>query len=301
MTGIVSDIISFSLNDGPGIRTTIFFKGCMMRCQWCHNPETHSMSPQTLYSAHLCVHCGRCAAICPHKLRNIDGTWRRDEEACTGCGACATECPADANQVNGRAMTAEEVCRLALRDRPFFRQRGGVTFSGGEPLMQPQFLRECAEKLHGEGVSCALETSLYAPWQALESILPFVDLFLCDWKAASPETHRKYTGVDNALIAENLCRLDAAGAKIVLRCPMIPGVNDTRDDFEAIAGLTRTLSHIIKVDILPYHDIGNDKRVKLGLSPQRFTVPDEKTRQMWLKALGAMCARPVCLAGGYGV
>lgn len=293
MKGMISDVISFSLNDGPGLRTTVFFKGCPLRCRWCHNPETHRMAAQCLYLEAACAHCGACAQVCPRKGRGADGSWI-DASACIGCGACAQACPNEASRINGREMTAAEVLRQTARDLPFYRNGGGVTFSGGEPLMQIDFLEELLRVHREAGIHTALETTGYAPWESLWRIIPLVDLFLLDWKHTNPQQHRAWTGVDNALIRENLLQLDRAGAEIILRCPVIPGVNDSREHFEGIGELTHACRHIRQVDLLPYHAVGNSKREQLGLGKDGFTVPEEETVRSWHEQLRLLCAVPVC-------
>lgn len=295
---MVSDVISFSLNDGPGIRTTVFMKGCPLRCLWCHNPETHRMQPQVLYAASKCVHCGACAAACQAGIRRVDGSWITDCNACVGCGACVNACPVQANRLVGQEMAPEALCERLLRDKPFFRERGGVTFSGGEPLMQAAFVAACASQLKEQGVHCAVETSLYAPWSSVEPLLDSVSLWLCDWKVTDPQRHQTLTGVSQTLIRDNLRRLDAHGASVVLRCPIIPGCNDDEAHFAGIAALTHELPHIASVDILPYHAIGNDKRLKLGMAVDGIAVPQADTKQAWLERLTALCRVPVHLSGG---
>ena len=296
MLGFVSDIISFSLADGPGIRTTVFFKGCPLRCAWCHNPETQRQRPQAMYQAYLCVHCGRCSIACPQGCRDVDGSWVAGSDTCIGCGACAQVCPTGTNTLNGQAMTPEQVCERVLRDKPFFRKRGGVTFSGGEPLMQPHFLLTCAQHLHEAGISTAIDTRCFPPWETMSALLPWMDLFLCGWKVTDPAAHRQLTGVDHALIAENLARLSDAGAHIILRCPIIPGCNDAQGHFDGIARLADKLAGIERVELLPYHATGNDKRRRLGLPADGFRVPEDTEKEAWLSYLHSVCKTPVELS-----
>ena len=293
MQGIVSDILSFSLNDGPGIRTTVFLKGCPLRCAWCHNPETAEKRPQVLYAAHLCVGCGGCASVCPVHARKKDGSWVTDGTACVGCGECARVCPAKACRLVGQTLSAEEAARRVLKDKPFFREKGGVTFSGGEPLMQADFVRECAGLLKAAGIHTAAETSLCASPDVLRPMADVIDLWLCDWKLTDPDAHLRYTGADNRRVRENLLLLSGLGARIILRCPIIPGTNDTKAHFVGIAALAGELKTVGQVDLLPYHSIGNDKRKKLGVSPDGFRVPDEDEKGRWLKALREICPVPV--------
>ena len=295
MTGTVSDILSFSLNDGPGIRTTVFMKGCPLHCLWCHNPENSRSAPQVMRIKHLCVSCSACAAVCPAGARNTDGTWKTDGTACLGCGKCAEICPTGANRLYGTLMTPEETADRVYRDAPFFRDTGGVTFSGGEPLYRAEFVRECARILGEKGIRAAVETSLYAREDTVADLLPYISLWLCDWKVTDPDLHRKLTGVSNEQILSNLRFLNKNGARIRLRCPVIPDCNDTGAPFEYIGRLTYELEHIEQVNLLPYHNIGNDKREKLGLRPDGFTVPGEEAKREWLKKLEKLCRCPVKL------
>lgn len=289
--GIITDILSFSVNDGPGIRTTVFFKGCPLRCVWCHNPETWRRAPQCMFNAALCVHCGACAA-CPAGARDAQGSWQPQQ--CRGCGWCAQVCPTGASRLCGRKVTAADVVKAVLPDRPFFRQTGGVTLSGGEPLFQPAFALALAGAFREAGVHVLLETCGYAPYADYAALLPYVDGFLFDWKETDPEKHRRFTGVENHLILENLTRLSAAGAQITLRCPIIPGYNDTPAHFSGIGRLTHTLPGIRQVDLLPYHALGNSKRLQLGEMADRIAPPSQETIQAWQRALQALCAVPVC-------
>ncbi len=292
MRGIVTDIIPFSVNDGPGIRTSVFLKGCPLHCRWCHNPEGQRSGPQVMVQPSRCVGCGACA-VCPSGARGVHG--ELDPALCTGCGLCVSVCPAEACRITGREMTPEEVLAQVLPDKPFFRGRGGVTISGGEPMDQPAFTLALASLLRENGIGVVLETCGHAPWEYFEAAAPFVSCFLYDWKITDPELHRRWTGADNTLIRENLGKLHDRGAGIVLRCPVIPGVNDTPEHFEGIARLTRELPRILRVDLLPYHALGNDKRVRLGLPRSEFPVPDRETAERWRNDLAARCSVPVCV------
>ena len=291
MRGLITDIIPFSVNDGPGIRTSVFFKGCPLRCRWCHNPEAQRGSPQVLVLPSRCVRCGACAA-CPVGARGPRG--ELDASRCEGCGMCVSVCPAEACRLSGTEMSPESVLSRILPDRPFFRGRGGVTLTGGEPMEQPAFALALASLLHREGIHVAMETCGHTPWEAFRDILPFVGLFLYDWKITDPELHRSWTGKDNRLILENLKKLHAGGAEIILRCPVIPGVNDTPEHFRGIAELTEELPRIRRVDLLPYHALGNNKRLQLGMAEDGFRPPDEETVTRWHRSLRALCRVPVC-------
>lgn len=192
-------------------------------------------------------------------------------------------------------MTPKEILDQVLPDKPFFRERGGVTLSGGEPMAQPAFALETAKLLNENGIRVCMETCGEADWTWLERIRPYIQCFLYDYKVSDPEAHCRWTGVDNRKIMANLKKLNDAGADIVLRCPLIPGVNDTADHFQGIAELTRELSGISRVDLLPYHALGNDKRMQLGLPREEFRVPEKEEIRRWQDKLSSLCCVPVCL------
>ena len=292
MTGIITDILPFSVNDGPGIRTGIFFKGCPLSCRWCHNPETQRPGPQAMVLPSRCTGCGICSSACPAGARGPHG--EMDSSRCTGCGACVSACPAEACRISGTEMTPGDVLARILPDKPFFRGRGGVTLTGGEPMEQAGFVLELAALLREEGIGVAMETSGCAPAEAFRAVLPYIGLFLYDWKMTDPEQHRFWTGRDNALIRKNLEMLHDSGAEIVLRCLIVPGVNDTREHFRGIGELTQDLPRIRRVDLLPYHALGNNKRTQLGLPADGFSVPEEETVRGWQEELRSLCRVPVC-------
>ena len=264
-SGVVFDIRRFSVHDGPGIRTTVFFKGCPLRCPWCHNPEGLSAAPELVWRAERCIRCGSCIAACPEDaLQQLDDLPALDASRCTLCGICADECFAQAREVMGRAMDVDAVLAQVERDLPFYEESGGgVTFSGGEPLAQPEFLADLLRGARARGIHTALDTCGYAPWDTLDGLRTDVDLFLYDLKLVDEERHRSVTGVANTVILDNLERLADRGHHIVLRLPLVPGINDDEANLRAIGLLAGRLG-VERVVVLPFHRLGRDKYARLG-------------------------------------
>jgi len=266
--GWVFDIQRYSIHDGPGIRTTVFFKGCPLRCLWCDNPESQKPVPEVLFFEPLCQRCYRCVRVCLTGATTVgkDGAIQIDRSKCTGCGNCVEQCLNEARVLSGKQMTAVEVVEVVRKDALFYANSGGgVTVSGGEPFYQPEFLKEVLRLCREQGIHTAVETSGQAKWQVIEGALAYVDLFLYDIKHVAPARHRELTGVDNALILENLHRVVAAGKRVVLRAPLIPGCNDRTEDLEALAALAKELG-IRRVDVMAYHRLGEKKYEHLGRS-----------------------------------
>ncbi len=263
---LISNIQRFSTKDGPGIRTTVFFKGCPLRCKWCHNPETHRSSFEIMYNRENCTLCGRCGHACPVGAIKIEnGTVITDTEKCTSCQECTIACYYNAREISGRALSFEEICDVLERDIPFYSESGGgVTFSGGECVMFPQMLTRLLKFCKARRIHTAVDTSGFASWETFEQLIPCTDLFLYDIKAASSSLHEALTGVPNDIIWENLERLCKNGANINLRVPLIEGCNAIASEVEAIAGRCSRLG-IKKVNLLPYHDMGKYKYTKLGM------------------------------------
>jgi len=273
--GRIFNIQRFSVHDGPGIRTTVFLKGCPLRCVWCHNPESLRGEVELVRFESRCLHCGRCIEACPTgRLAALEQAEEAPE--CILCGTCAEVCPAEARQVVGRSVTVEELLAEILRDRIFFDDSGGgVTFSGGEPLSQPDFLAAALEACRGAGVHTAVDTSGFCRLEDLLRIAPWADLFLFDLKHMDDARHRELTGVSNRRILENLSalagRLAASGAvpvadppRIRIRVPVIPGMNDDAANFSAVARFAASLPGVRRIDLLPYHAHGLGKLERLG-------------------------------------
>lgn len=273
---IIFDLQRFALHDGPGIRTTIFLKGCPLDCLWCHNPESKRMAPQLRFQQKKCVGCARCVTACRqgvHKIEN--GVHAIDYKACTGCGACVKNCAGGALTIYGKKANPEELIDTVLRDRDFYeRSGGGLTVSGGEPMLQFEGLKELLRLAKKEGIHVCLDTCGQAPEDRYQEIAEYVDLFLFDYKLTDPLLHQKYTGVDNQLILRNLDGLCRKGSRVFLRCPIIPGINDNDRHYQAIAKLSRTYDQILEVNLMTYHDMAKGKAAEIGA---RYGLMDLKT------------------------
>lgn len=250
MEGRIFDIQRFSIYDGTGIRTNVFFKGCNLRCLWCHNPESQSMSNQLMVYKSKCIGCGECVKIC-------EKTFTAD---CAACGKCVEVCRQKARKISGKTIEADEAVATVLRDKEYYATSGGgVTLSGGEPLLQPDFAAEILRKCKENGIGTAIETAANVPWSAFEKVLPYLDEVLCDIKCIDPELHKKLTGVSNAQILENAEKLKKSGVKLLFRMPVIPGLNDGEVSAAAkFAGDT-------PLELLAYHKTGCGKYEALGM------------------------------------
>ncbi len=267
-SGIVFNIQKYSLQDGPGIRTTVFLKGCPLCCAWCHNPEGIASRPEIVVVESRCAVCGECRTACPLPgARDGTGELPTQNPDCLHCAACVEACPSGARQMIGRTMTVTEVRREVLQDRIFYEDSGGgVTFSGGEPLAQPQFLLALLEACQAYGVHTALDTTGFARWEYLRAAADFAKLILYDLKAFDEQLHRRLTGVPNGLILENLHALDGVHSNIWIRLPIVPGFNDDLEDLRRTAGFVAGMRHVTQVNLLPFHRTGTHKFARLGLS-----------------------------------
>lgn len=299
-SGMVFDIKKYSINDGPGIRTTVFMSGCPLSCLWCHNPESQSLQPVLLYRQSRCLACGACVEVCPENAISVglenqytDYTENTEEhgeilikksallheirvfpvpkiltdrEKCTRCQTCIAACYSGAREFSGRELTVGEVMSQVIREIPFYDESGGgVTFSGGEPLMQPRFLSALLKACRKQEIHTVVDTSGFANWQVFEQILGDTDLFLYDLKQMDSEKHREVTGVPNEPMLENLRKLSAAGARCVARIPLIPGINDDAQNLTESAKFLASLPRLEGVELMGYHDIAQAKYEALGM------------------------------------
>ena len=270
-TATIFDISRASYVDGPGIRTTVFFKGCNLRCAWCHNPESQSRNPQMLFYQNKCTNCGKCKEKCPNRL-----------EKCDLCGKCALYCPLNAREICGREYTVDEVLREIVKDKAFYENSGGgVTFSGGECMLQIEFLAELLKACKENGIHTAVDTAGHVPFDYFERIIPYTDLFLYDVKCYDREKHKKYTGVGNELILKNLAKLLRTEKSVWVRIPIIPTVNDSFEEMTAIRQFLEAQSKHPKVELLPYHAMGEHKYAAVGKKAEVFSPPSkEKIREL---------------------
>lgn len=296
--GSVFEIQKFCIHDGPGIRTTVFLKGCPLRCLWCHNPESQEREPEISLIGERCIGCGHCFKACPLNSHAMDSNGERifHRARCRRCGACVEKCYARALEKIGREMSVEEVIADVEKDKPFYEASGGgMTVSGGEPLFQFDFTLALLREAKRRGLHTCVETCGFAPFEHLERLVPLVDLFLYDYKETDPARHREYTGVPREVIVENLVRLDRLGAKTILRCPIIPCANARDDHFAGIAALANQLDHICEIELMPYNPLGRSKSERLGKAApiEDGSFPAPETVAAWAAKIAIATRVPI--------
>ena len=277
--GLVFDIKKYAIHDGPGIRTTVFFKGCPLNCLWCHNPESRQDRAELGFRKNRCIGCGQCAEACPREaISLVENHPVTDVEKCVLCGRCVDVCIAGAREIIGHRMTVSEVMAEVERDVIFYDQSGGgVTFSGGEPLMQPDFLVALLNRCRELNIHTAVDTSCYAEPDVIKSVAEKTDLFLCDIKHIDNEMHERFTGVGNKLILDNIKLISQAGKKIVIRVPVIPGFNDDPANIEATGEFAASIAGVGRIDLLPFNRGGIEKSARLTreTNSMQIETPDD--------------------------
>ena len=272
----ILQIIRFAVHDGDGIRTTVFFKGCPLKCLWCHNPETLSLKRQLAFYSHKCVMCGKCKKICSCHIFS-QNTHMIDREKCTVCGKCAAVCPQNALEIFGKEMSTDDICTTLLKDIDFYNESsGGITLSGGECLLQSEACRKILKTMKQNGINTAVDTCGFVPRAAIDEVIPYTDTFLYDIKAIDEDVHIKCTGQSNKIRLDNLAYLDRCGVKSEIRIPYIPSYNDNQ--IAKIAEFLSTLKNIVRVRVLPYHNYAASKYTALNLKntlPLRLPTESE--------------------------
>ena len=260
----VTEIQRFCMHDGPGVRTTVFLKGCPLRCAWCHNPETQKREAELLYYVGKCIGCGACASVCSEGVHLVGKNHTLDRAKCIKCGVCAENCPTGALELCGGEMSIDEVLAVVEKDKAFYGDNGGITVSGGEPFMQANALWELLKECKKRGISTAVETCGYANVEAILAAVPYVDLFLWDVKDTDTDRHTVYTGVSNRKILDNLYAANEAGARVRLRCILVNGVNTCIDHYKNVAEIAERINNLDGVELIPYHAYGGTKSTLLG-------------------------------------
>ena len=296
MKTLLFDIARGSTHDGPGIRTTVFLKGCPLQCLWCHNPESQSFDAQLSFNETPCIGCGLCIDVCPNQVHTeADGQHNVNYKNCVSCGKCAEICPGEALKVFGYSMPPDLVMEIVRRDKMFYGSSGGITISGGEPLSHPNFCIELLANCRQEGIHTCVETSGAGDGNDLKRIAELTDIFLFDWKISNGEDAKKYIGISCDAIRENLELLMELGANVVLRCPIIPDINDNSVHFDEIKALLVKYP-TLRAEILPYHNFGVSKSTRIGETAHTFTVPTEEQKIGWIEYFRGNAVKNITIA-----
>jgi len=286
MTGLTFDIHRFSLNDGPGIRTTVFLKGCYLKCEWCHNPESQSFKPQLSFNPEKCLHCFECVKACPNNAHKIKDNKHFVEWAlCDFAGKCVEVCPSGALKIIGNSTEVEFIISEVMKDKKYYdKTGGGITISGGEPMAQFEFTKEILMMAKQKGIHTVLDTCGYGEQNHYKEILDYVNLFLFDYKFTDEKLHKEYTGATNNEIIDNLDFLYSNAASIILRCPLIPGINDSEEHLKGIKEIIKKYPLLKSVELMPYHNMGRDKASRVGMDFKLTEIKnaDARDKQRWI-------------------
>jgi pyruvate formate lyase activating enzyme len=298
--GEILSIMRFSLHDGPGIRTTVFFKGCPLRCIWCHNPESQSINQELAYNDEKCTSCAECVKVCPNRAQYMqDGKHIFNRSLCTVCGKCAEVCMYDSLKLTGKEMSVDDVMAEVVKDVPYYASSGGgLTVSGGEPLMQPEFLIELLSSAKEKKIHTCIETCGFTSRSVIAKTMPLVDYYLFDFKANDANKHKQLTGFDNDAIIANLDYLLNENATVELRCPIVHGLNDGYTDLKKLFELEKRYPALKKITLMPYHSTGNSKYQHFGYDYELANMPgtSDEIKQQWLDSLKDLGSEKVGLS-----
>lgn len=293
--GVIFNIQKFSLHDGPGIRTIVFFKGCHMSCLWCSNPESQEVAPQIMFNKNLCTKCGRCQSVCENLAIDMNSSYRIDKSKCIKCKKCVESCLNGALVLEGKEQRVEDIIKELKKDSVHYRRsNGGITLSGGEALLQPDFAAELLKECKSYGWHTAIETAMHVNSEAVKKVIPYIDLAMIDIKSMNNEMHKKFTGVGNNIILENIKLSDELSKEIIIRVPIIEGFNADLKSIREIVQFSKSLTKLKRIDLLPYHNYGESKYEASGkeylLRESKTPSEDKmKTLKSLVNSMGISC------------